>query len=468
MNWYEYAAPTGAILIYLIGIVLALHAIYHARSPEGAIAWVLALIFLPFISIFFYLGLGTGRLKRRIKQMLPESSVTALSQRWITHPAHGGIVENSLAKLTRIQPCTGNKLQLLRNGEETYKSLLDAIANATQSVELEFFIIKNDLVGRILSELLIKKSRAGVRVKVLYDEIGSHKLPLGFIRKLKKAGVEIHPFFGKRFWLSSFLRINYRNHRKLVIVDHTQAWLGGLNIGSEYLSRMTDLNWRDTFMKLQGPAVAQAYLCFAQDWYRATHTDISDDLPTYIEAVGNQQAMCIPSGPESYVNAWQSTLLMLASTAQNRLWIATPYLVPSSAVVQALHVAALRGVDVRLIIPQKDNNLLSGLAMLNYIPEFLRYGVKLWGYKAGFMHQKVLLCDDDISCIGSANLDNRSLNLNYELNCLMRDSSMNRAVSDMLLHDMESSIALDESLWRESSVFTKLAARCCRLMAPVL
>ncbi len=468
MNWYDYAPQASALLAYTIGILLALHAIYHARTAQGALAWALALLFLPFISIFFYLGLGTKRLERLMLQTLPKSSVQKLSDLWTAYPAKAGLEEQSLAKLTGISPCSGNNLQLLRNGEETYGSLLEAIEEATETIELEFFIIQNDLVGNLLAELLIGKAQEGLRVKVLYDEIGSHKLPLGFIRRLKKAGIEIHPFFGKRFWLSSFLRINYRNHRKLVIVDHKQAWLGGLNIGNEYIEQMTDLNWRDTFMKLEGPAVAQAFLCFAQDWYRATAADISGDFPSSIVSAGQQQAMCIPSGPENYVNAWQATLLILAASAKKRLWIATPYLVPSGAVVQALHIAALRGVDVRLIIPQKENNIVSGLAMLNYIPEFLRFGVKIWGYKAGFMHQKVLLCDDDLSCIGSANLDNRSLSLNYELNCLMRDPAMNEAVSDMLEADMAKSEILTEAIWTKASVMKKLGARACRLLAPVL
>ncbi len=468
MNWYDYAPQAGIFFVYALGIILALHAIYHARSAQGALAWVLALIFLPFISIFFYLGLGTKKLERLILQTLPESSVSRLTSVWSAFPAKAGQEERSLAKLTGIQLCSGNNLQLLRNGEETYGSLLEAIEDAKVSIDLEFFIIKNDLVGNFLAELLIGKAAHGVRVRVLYDEIGSHKLPLGFIRRLRKAGIDIHPFFGKRFWLSSFLRINYRNHRKLVVVDHKQAWLGGLNIGEEYMERMTTLNWRDTFMKLEGPAVAQAFLCFAQDWYRATGADICGDFPRSLAPAGEQQAMCIPSGPENYVNAWQTTLLILAASAQKRLWIATPYLVPSAAVVQALHIAALRGVDVRLIIPQKDNNIISGLAMLNFIPEFLRYGVKIWGYKTGFMHQKVLLCDDDISCIGSANLDNRSLSLNYELNCLMRDPAMNEAVSDMLDADMDESEILTEAIWTKASVMKKLGARACRLLAPVL
>ncbi len=456
------------ICCYAIGILLALHAIYHARSPQGALAWSLSLVLLPFPSIFFYLGLGTGRIRRRMQQVLPESSARYLKNYWECYQAQQGISEISIAKLTTITSCSGNKLELLKNGLETYQSILSAMEVAQKSIELEFFIIKNDFVGNILAECLMHKAREGISVRVLYDEIGSRKLPFGFIYRLRKAGVEIHPFFGQRFWVSSFLRMNYRNHRKLVIVDGHQAWMGGLNIGREYFGKASDERWRDTFVRVEGPAVAQAYLCFAQDWYRATAEDICRQFPTAVKLAGVQQAMCIPSGPDHCVNAWQTTLLMIAAGAKSRLWIATPYLVPSDCIVQSLHLAVLRGVDVRLIIPHRDNNIVSRLAMLNYIPELLFLGVQLWGYDAGFMHQKVLLRDNDLTCIGSGNLDNRSLNLNYELNCLMRDPAMNRAVSEMLLDDMAHSKQLDMDTWAQASLMEKLGARCCRLIAPVL
>ncbi len=456
------------ITSYSVGIILAFHAIYHARSPQGAVAWILSLVLLPIPSIAFYLGLGTGRIRRRMKQVLPETSARHIMSLWQDHLGEQSRAEHSIANLTQIRACSGNRLQLLKNGMETYRSLLEAMEVARESIQLEFFIIKNDFVGDLLAECLMHKAREGVRVQVLYDEIGSRKLPFGFLYRLKKAGVEISPFFGQRFWVSSFLRLNYRNHRKLVIVDGNQAWMGGLNIGREYLGRESEENWRDTFIKLEGPVVAQAFLCFAQDWYRATRTDLSHGYKLPTSRVGSQQAMCIPSGPELAINAWQSTVLILAAEATSRLWIATPYLVPSDCIVQALHLAVLRGVDVRLLIPQRENNIISGLAMLNYIPELLRLGVRLWGYEAGFMHQKVLLCDEQFSCIGSANLDNRSLNLNYELNCLMNDREMNRAVADMLLADMAQSRELGFETWTQASVLKQLAARCCRLIAPVL
>ncbi len=456
------------LVTVLAGSICALHALYNARSAQGALAWTIALLLLPLPSIIFYLALGRRRLRRLMSSALPEESTQSLVQLWQQHKGNPNRLETALSRLTGIDACSGNEVQLLLNGEETYRSLLTAMEAAQESILLEFFIIKDDKVGKLLGDCLMRKAQQGVRVHVIYDEIGSHKLPLGLIRKLQRAGVHISPFLGKRFWLSSFLRINHRNHRKLVIVDSQQAWLGGLNIGCEYLGKVDGMRWRDTFISIKGPVAAQAMLCFHRDWYRATQQDLHALTPKYIEPHGTQQAMCIPSGPEYSINAWQSSFLLLASQAQHRLWIATPYLIPSESVLQALYNAALRGVDVRIIVPERGSNIIFSLARLNYIPELCKLGIKILGYQAGFLHQKVLLCDDNFSCIGSANLDNRSLSLNYELNCIIHDQHMAQQVESMLREDMLHCSPITEELWEKSSLLTRYAARLCRLLAPVL
>ncbi len=456
------------LVTVLAGAICALHALYNARSAQGAFAWSLALLLLPLPSIVLYLALGRRRLRHLMNSSLPEGSVQSLRRLWQQHEGAPNSLERALSRLTGMDACSGNELQLLLNGEETYRSLLSAMEAARESILLEFFIIKDDKVGKLLGECLIRKARQGVHVHVIYDEIGSHKLPLGLIRQLRRAGVRISPFLGKRFWLSSFLRINHRNHRKLVIVDSQQAWLGGLNIGCEYLGKVDGMRWRDTFISLKGPAVAQAMLCFHRDWYRATQEDLHALTPKIIEPQGSQQAMCIPSGPEYSINAWQSSFLLLAAQAQKRLWIATPYLIPSESVLQALYNAALRGVDVRIIVPERGNNIFCALARLNYIPELCQSGIKILGYQAGFLHQKVLLCDDDFSCIGSANLDNRSLSLNYELNCIIHDQHMAQQVESMLMEDMQYCSPITAEHWNKASLTTRFAARLCRLLSPVL
>ncbi len=464
----EISWMTLTAIAYLVGIAMAIYAIYYEYSPQSALAWAIGLIFIPIPSIAFYLAFGAGRIRRQNKGLLPETSRRLLRQLWLKQTDDSQQGFNAISKLTGMLACRGNHLELLQNGSETYNDIADAIEQAKESILIEFYIIKDDYVGRKMRELLVKKARMGIRVHLIYDEIGSHKLPLGFILRLKYAGVKITPFHGKRFWLSSILRINYRNHRKLVIVDGQQAWLGGLNVGNEYYSRQNKGEWRDTFMRVKGPVVAQAFQCFADDWFRATGDDLVPQINCSAASQGEQVAMMVQSAPENPRNAWLMTLLSLCGGAQKRLWLAAPYLVPNHALSCALQSAALRGVDVRIIVPQKGDHGIVHLAMLTYLNDLEACGIKVLAYTKGFMHQKVLLVDDSISWVGSANLDMRSLQLNYELGCLVDDEHMAKQVKAMLLEDMKHTIILTSDFLEQASFYKKFAARFCRLLAPIL
>lgn len=453
---------------YLCGIVMAIYAIYHEYSPQSALAWVLALIFIPIPSIAFYLALGAGRIRRQNKGILPEGSKRQLRGKWLASVNLEEPSFNAIAKLTGMAACRGNEIELLQNGSETFNSIAEAVEEAKESVLIEFYIIKDDYVGRKMRELLVRKAKQGIKIHIIYDEIGSHKLPLGFILRLQYAGVKMTPFHGKRFWLSSILRVNYRNHRKLVIVDGQQAWLGGLNVANEYYGGKMMGSWRDTFIRVQGPVVAQAFHCFADDWYRAQGEDLTPLLDCKGEPVGNQVAMMVQSAPENTRNPWLMTLLELCSSAKKRIWLAAPYLVPNHALSCALQVAALRGVEVNIIIPQRADHGFVHLAMLTYLQDLESCGIRVLGYTKSFMHQKVLMVDDCISWVGSANLDMRSLSLNYELGCLVHDDKLALELKTMLRQDMEHCIPMTSELLEDSFFLKKLAARICRLMAPVL
>ncbi|MFI3242800.1 MAG: cardiolipin synthase [Akkermansia sp.] len=464
----EVSWMTLTLMAYISGFIMAVYAIYYEYSPQTALAWAIALIFIPIPSIAFYLALGSGRIRRQNKGVLPSSSQQGLRQLWFNQTDDQHPCLNAIARLTGMPPCQGNRLELLQNGTSTYNSIAEAIAEAKESILIEFYIIKDDYVGRRMREMLVQKARMGVAVHLIYDEIGSHKLPLGFILRLKYAGVRITPFHGKRFWLSSILRINYRNHRKLVIVDGKQAWMGGLNVGNEYYGKRNALSWRDTFVRVQGPVVAQAFYCFVHDWYRATGIDLVPSLSCHAAPCGKQRAMMVHSAPENQRNTWLMTLLSLCSAAQQRIWLAAPYLVPNHALSSALQAAALRGVDVRIIVPHQGDHGFVHLAMLTFLQDLETSGIKVLAYTKCFMHQKVLLVDDVISWVGSANLDMRSLHLNYELGCLSVDADMAKHVKDMLLSDMKDTIHLSSDFLESLPLYDKFAARFCRLLAPIL
>lgn len=455
-------------ILHLTGAALAVHALCRPHSPQGTIAWMLGLILLPFITIPLYLILGAARIHRHTTSRHSRESVQKFLKLHGAWSPQKSILSQTLYKCSGYPPCTGNQVRILQDGDATYKDMLDSMRNARKSILLEFFIIRNDRVGHTLREILEERARAGVQVHVIYDEVGSLKLPAGYLKRLRKSGVLVTSINGRRFWWSSILRINYRNHRKLVVIDSTQAYLGSLNIGLEYTRIPRRQYWRDTFVHLQGPIVTQCLLSFSDDWKRACGSNLNS-LATKQPGSGATTCQLIPSGPDDGpINTWQLTLLELASEAKDRLWLASPYLVPTEAVRDALCAAAMRGVDVRILIPRRGDNMAAQLAMYTFIPGMLAAGVRLLAYTPGFLHEKVCVADSSFCSIGTANLDERSLRLNFELTLLMEDNAATAAVADMLLKDMEQASPISPAHWYKAPGIIRLLANCCRLLSPAL
>ncbi len=467
----QWSIAAGAFLLHASGALLALHALMRRHSPQGTLAWMLALIFLSPLAVPFYLILGAGFIRRRrCKRRLPRESVRRLLEPVLPWSTTALGPERPLARLSGNLPCCGNGVQLQEGSSLSYHELGNALMQAQHSILLEFFIIKNDRAGTRLREILEERAAQGVAVYVIYDELGSYKLPLGYLRSLRKAGVHIASFNGRRYWWSSVLRLNYRNHRKLVVIDGKTALIGSLNVGIEYMHLDNAPYWRDTFVRLEGPITAHACLSFAEDWHRATREDISARFsqppPT---ATGGETCQWLPSGPDNApVNIWQTCLLELIGNATHRLWLASPYFVPDEAVTAALQRAALRGVDVRLLLPHKSDNQLAQLAMLSYLPGLLDCGVHVLAYTRGFLHEKVALVDSSYCTVGTANLDERSLSLNFELTLLIRGRFMAQQLAAMLERDMQHCRPLTRHDWENASLSRRLAAHFCRLLSPVL
>lgn len=466
----DMAQLSGILLtaLHLTGAVFALHALNRPHSPQGTIAWLLGLLLLPLITIPLYLILGAARIHRHTTSRHSRESIQAFLKAQGACTPGSSALSRALTRCTGFAPCSGNEIDLLCDGNDTYRNMLTAIREARRSILVEFFIIRNDRVGTALRRVLEEQARAGVQVYVIYDEVGSHKLPAGYLRHLRHAGVQVSSVNGRRFWLSSILRLNYRNHRKLVVIDGKLAYLGSLNIGMEYTQRPLAPYWRDTFLSLRGPIVSQCALSFADDWRRATGQNINH-LSTTNPRTGTHTCQLIPSGPEDGpMNAWQLTLLEMAAAARERFWLASPYFVPTEAVQAALCAAALRGVDVRILLPQHSDSLATGLAMRTFIPPMLAAGVQMLVYTPGFLHEKVCVADTGKCCIGTANLDARSLRLNFELTLLMEDSAATEAVATMLEQDMAQAVQLTPAHWYKAPYPIRLISNCCRLLAPAL
>jgi cardiolipin synthase len=354
------------------------------------------------------------------------------------------------------------------NGSAAFPAMFLGIAAAKSYVIVQFYIIRDDNLGRQLKDLLKRKAAEGVRVYVLYDEIGCYHLPRAYRRELADAGVAIHPFRTSRGLRNRF-QVNFRNHRKIVIADGKVAYVGGLNIGDEYMGRHPQFGpWRDTHIEVRGPVVQAIQFAFLEDWYWATGKVPDLDWTPVPAPDENETALCLDSDPSDDLETCGLFFMHAISSARRRLWIASPYFVPDSALISALQLAALRGVDVRIMLPQKPDHKLVYLAAFSYIAETERSGVKFYRYQPGFMHHKVLVVDDDLAAVGTANFDNRSVRLNFELMLIFADRKFAAEVAGMLEDDFTNCHQTTTADFANRPIWFHFAVRLARLMAPIL
>ncbi|MEX0759154.1 MAG: cardiolipin synthase [Tistlia sp.] len=461
-------------LLTLVGAVLAFRAARTARTPQGALGWAIFLVAAPWLAIPAYLFLGQARYPGYVSARRASVAVVrALDLLRHLHRARladapGGPLARIVAfeELARLPLVSGNAAELLIDGERAFESMFEAIEQARSYVLVAFYILRDDAVGQDLKRRLIAKAEAGIDVHVLYDALGSWGLPDRYLEELREAGVEIENFHARRRPRSRFQR-NFRNHRKIVVADGHVAFVGGLNVGDEYLGRSARFgHWRDTHLRLEGPVVAQVQLVFAEDWHWATgeHPALHWK-PRAPEA--ELDAMILAPGPADVMETGSLFFCNAIGAARRRLWIASPYFVPDVDLLSALKLAALRGVDVRILVADRRDHLVVWLAAFAFFDEVREAGVKIHRYTDGFLHQKVLLVDDELASVGSVNLDNRSCRLNFEITALVFDRGFAAQVEAMLEADFERSFLFETGL-DEGPLWRRYGAPMARLFAPVL
>ena len=471
----------GVPLGYVLGSLSALDALMKTRTAQGATAWVVALISMPFVALPLYWVFGRAKFAgytQTLKEFDAEVDVQLRKaqegtlKQWLVHPRDEADLRTrgemlGFRDLATLPFTRGNGLQLLIDGEATFKAIFEGIDEAEDYVLAQFYIIHDDQVGRAFKQKLIDAAQRGVRVFLVYDEIGSYDLPRRYLRELREAGVRVSGFSGDRGWLGRF-RINFRNHRKIVVVDGKRAFVGGLNVGDEYLGRDPKISpWRDTHLAVQGPAVQGLQFSFLRDWYYGSQEtpDVRWELTPSDQ---DQCALVLASGPADELETCGLLYAHAIESAEKRIWIATPYFVPDGRVLGALQLAALRGVDVRILMPRQTDSIFFKYVPYAYFPEAENAGVKIFLYERGFMHQKVLLVDDDYAAVSTANLDNRSFRLNFEVTCLANDAAFCAEVAAMLERDFERSTRLTRDELTDRSFFFRLASQTTRLLSPVL
>ena len=462
------------LMLHIAGIFFIFDVIMHGRTSQGTIAWVMALFFFPYLAVFLYLIFGSRRIQEYAaahrhgttdihhlgKQLRQDQRLRSLMVRETPQV-------DVLSDIYQFPTMKNNHCTLLINGSATFDSILSGIAGARDYVLVQFFIIHADDLGRRFKAALIERARAGVKVYFLYDRIGSVGLSRAYTRELRAAGVQVGIFRVGRGLLNRF-RINFRNHRKIVVVDGKSSWVGGHNVGDPYLGKGPRFSlWRDTHVKMDGPVTLAVQLSFVEDWHWACGRlpEVSWSPPP---AAGKEPVICIPTGPGDIVESCSLMMVQAINAATRRCWLLSPYFVPDVAVIKALQLAAMRGVDVRILIPANPDKRVVWWAAHSYLFEVAVAGVRMYTFREGFMHQKVFLIDDHLAGIGTANLDNRSLRINFEITMVFTDAAFIRQVERMCRADFAVSDPLTtDDVYRRSLAF-RLAIRAARLFSPIL
>jgi cardiolipin synthase len=479
--WLADNLDLGAVLlaafVHLSGIASALHAAVRTRTAQGAVAWSISLVTFPYLALPLYWVFGRGKfhgyVAARRSGDLKIHHVAADLRARLEGAFRARLPEEAehlrvFERLAGLPFSDGNGVDLLKNGEEAFTAMFAAIDDAGDYLLLQVYILRDDDLGRDLKARLMRRARDGVRVYVLYDEIGSYGLPQAFIGDLRDAGAVVSPFGTTQGPVNRF-QLNFRNHRKILVADGRVAFVGGLNFGDEYLGRNAAMSpWRDTHLRIVGPAVQAIQLAFVEDWFWAAHEvpELSWEPQSGVD--GGQAVLPLPTGPADPLDACELFFLEALRSARRRIWIASPYFVPDEQIVSALELARLRGVDVRILLPQRPDQLLVHLASFGYYPIAERTGMAIYRYGPGFLHQKVLLVDDDIASVGTANLDNRSFRLNFELSIVVWDRGFAAAVAAMLEEDFAQSQRVAAGELDDRSFWFRFGVSLSRLLAPVL
>ena len=444
------------------------------RNPVKTIAWLLVLLFLPILGLIFYFFFGrdTRRLryigKRSLSQIQQRSNLAYPTDAEQTIPCEYVRMKEYFENVAEARLMGGSGIEIITNGEEFFDKLLREIESARNHIHSLFYIFEDDNIGTRLRDALVAKAREGVEVRLIYDGVGCWKVPTQFFDEISNAGGFVAPFLKVHFPLLTN-KINYRNHRKIVVIDGEIGFVGGFNVADRYISGGVWEHWRDTMLLMRGGAVYGLQIAFLIDWFFADRSLVSGER--YFPAVEHKGEALVQTVTSNPVGEWRTILngmLLSLTTAKSYIYMQTPYFMPSEAVVTAMQRAALSGVDVRLMIPEKSDSLISDYASKSYYGELLEAGIKIYLYKKGFLHSKSLVSDDMLSVVGSANIDFRSFDYNFEVNSYIYDATVARTLKQIFLDDIKDCKLLVPREYHSRSLSHRLLESGARLFSPLL
>ncbi|MGH2647369.1 MAG: cardiolipin synthase [Ginsengibacter sp.] len=481
MNWLLILGAAYILIVLFVCMLI----IYDTRSSTKTLAYLLLSIFFPIGGILFYLifGVNYWKLKKYNKKCIEDEKMfEELKEEWGIHNNENVKTANCelgihkeiavmLEKELRSPLTKGNKIKLLVNGEEKFPEVLKVLSKAKHHIHIEYYIFQNDTIGTEIENILIQKAKEGVEVRFLYDDFGSPDINKKMEKRLKAAGVEVYPFQKVLFYLLAN-RLNYRNHRKIIIVDGETAFTGGINVSDRYInSNPGRIFWRDMHLRLDGPGVFYLQYIFFTDWNFCTGKIPKPYKQHFAGGKINDEnaiAQVVSSGPDADQPTILFSMLQAISLAKKEILITTPYFIPGDTIIDALKIAALSGVSVKLLVPGKSDSRLVNAACKSYYGELMTAGVEVYLYRKGFVHSKTMVTDNNLSIIGTANMDVRSFELNFEVNVILYDVDVATELRNIFFEDIKNSEKIDTMKWKKRPAFKQLPEKLARLFSPVM
>ena len=472
-------------LIYIINIAMAVVVIFLERKdPTVTLTWVLVLLVFPGFGFILYLLLSQNFSRKKLFEMKIYTKKTFGDYIKVQQEIFnsGELVLND-KKVERFKDLIkmnlffndfsftqNNDVFIYTDGQEKFHELFDCLEMAKNHIHVQYYIIRNDNLGNMLFSILKRKAEEGIEVRLLFDSVGGRQIPKEKIKDLTSSGVRVALFFASRLPFFNF-KVNYRNHRKIVVIDGMTAFIGGYNVGDEYMGLNRKIGyWRDTHLKIKGDAVLDLQKRFFLDWGHASKEDLMF-FPRYFPDSNNQGIVgiqIISSGPDKPDETIKSSYVKMINSAKESIVIQTPYFIPDASVFESLKIAAMSGVDVKIMIPCKPDHPFVYWATYWYCGGLLKYGVKVYTYENGFLHSKTIVIDKTVSSAGTANFDMRSFKLNFESNALIYDSEVSERLYNIFVEDLNYSIELTRELYLERGIIIRLKESVCRLLGPLL
>lgn len=459
-------------VITIIGVIIVI--ISENRNPVKTLAWILVLLLLPVVGLIVYYFFGEDHRKKRLisrkmHKKLNRNSIERSERMEVLHPPvkYNRLV-GLLNRLNDAPLYEGNNVTFYSHAEQMYEELIEAINKAQKSIHIQFFIFMDDETGSKFADLLIEKAKEGLEVRLMYDDVGSWKAKNKFFKKIEKEGVKVAPFL-KVYIPVLTSRVNYRNHRKVVVIDGEVGFMGGMNIADRYLKGINGGIWRDCHFKLEGKAVYGLQTSFIIDWYSVTKEFLSSHkyFPV-LSDTGNSLMQIVTSGPTGEFKEIHQGMFHAITNAKEYVYIQTPYFIPTENLMLAIQTAAMSGVEVRLMLPEKADTVFVHIASMSYIKDLLLSKVKVDFYKSGFLHSKLMIIDDSLVVVGSANMDVRSFEHNFEIDAFMYGKETALKAKSIYMKDLEDSETMTLPLWLERPMYKRFASSLMRLFTPLL